>query len=99
MFKTSPKVRRVIINESPKDLVNTLCECVLNILKGNVPLKPIQKRRLSKYKGEMRKLINKRVSTSSKKRLLQKGGLFGILAKVLAPLITPLLGGLFGKDA
>jgi hypothetical protein len=96
MFRSSPKARRGIINGGPNDLVNTLCECVLNILKGNVRVTPNQKLSLSKYKNDLRKRVNKRVAVSAKKRVLQKGGLFGVLAKVLTPLLAPIIGGLFG---
>jgi hypothetical protein len=99
LLRAGPKVRRVLIKEGPKELVNTLCECVLNVLKGNVPVTSVQKRRLAKYKKDLRKLVDKRVNVTAKKRVLQKGGLFGVLIKALAPILSPIIGGLFRKQA
>jgi hypothetical protein len=50
---------------------------VLNVLNGNVGLTSCAKRKLQKHKIVLRKVADKRVPLSSKKRLmLEKGGFF-----------------------
>ena len=84
------KQRQGIIQGANKELIACLCECALNILNGNVPLKPYDKKKLKKYKHHLRALANKSVSVQKKKRALrQKGGFLGAL-------LTPILGALGG---
>ena len=51
LAKTDTALARAIIEKGSENLVRSLCECAHNILKGNVPLKKNQKRRLRRYKG------------------------------------------------
>jgi hypothetical protein len=58
---------------------------VLNVLNGNVGLTSCAKLNLKKHKGVLRKVADKRVPLSFKKRLIvQKGGF-------LLPLLTAVL--------
>ena len=50
------------------DLVNCITECALNVLDGNVALKGCVLRKLNKYKVALRKLVDKKVQISGKKR-------------------------------
>ena len=57
-----------------------LCECALNVLNGNIPLKPADKKKLKKYKQNLRSLVNRKFSVQKKKKTLnQKGGFLGAL--------------------
>ncbi len=87
--KSSPTVVRHIIRNADRKLLNTLCECSLNILKGNVALSKPQLNRLKKYKSALRNLVNRKTSLKKKKDILQTGGF-------LSALLTPLLGVLGG---
>lgn len=88
----SPAMCKAVIKAADKDLINTLCECSHNVLKGNVPLTPAQKNRLRRHKRTLRGLVQKQ-SLGKKKTLLQSGGFLGAL---LGPVVS-LLGGLFGQ--
>jgi len=80
-----PQLRRAIIKNCSGELVKTISECVLNMLLVNLQLTACQKKRLQKFKSPLRALADKRVSISSKKRLLnQRGG-------VLVPLLSAIL--------
>ena len=80
--KARPKLRKAIVSHCDGELVKSICECVLNVLNGNVRLTECAKRKLWKYKAVLRKFADKRVPLSSKKRLIvQKGGF-------LLPLLT-----------
>ena len=90
VLKTAkPSIVRHILKNGSKDLLNVLCECCYNVIKGNVPLTYFQKKRLHRHKNTLRTLTNKRKPSLSKKRqLIQKGGFLGVL---LGPVIK-LLG-------
>ena len=75
-----------------KGLLTCLCECSKNILKGNVPLSPGQKKNLRRHKRLLRKLTLKRTSKKIKNKILQKGGFLGAL---ITPILS-LLGGMLG---
>ena len=95
LAKCKPKIRKVIINHGPVDVLTCVCECCYNLLKGTVPLTPSQKRRLSRYKKHLRALADKKVSRVKKRRVLnQKGG--NLLAALLPPVLS-VLGSLFIK--
>jgi len=66
-------------------------ECIRNLLKGNVPLNPAQKKKLSSKKKHLRLMLLKKTSQAKKKKLIQSGGFLGAL---LGPIIS-ILGGLF----
>ena len=44
------KLIRAIISEGGKELINSINECVLNVLVGNIPLSTCLRRKLKKYK-------------------------------------------------
>jgi len=81
-----------LLKSADKELVKCLCECVLNVLRGNVPLNSKQKTDLQKHRQQLRQLIAKG-SLAKKKKLLQRGG--GVfLPFLLAPIISA-LGSIF----
>ena len=94
LAKAKPKLRGLIINNAPADVINAICECCLNLLKGVIPLTPHQKRRLARYKTHLRGLANKKVSQKKKRRYLSQKGGGGALAALL-PVALGALGSLF----
>ena len=85
----------MLVNNAPSHVLTAICECSLNLLKGVVPLNPVQKRRLLRDKTHHRALAYKKVSAKRKKFYLnQKGG--NILAALLPPVLT-VLGSLLTK--
>lgn len=98
LLKSSPRMRRAILGAADKELIDCLCECAVNILRGNVTLSSEQRERLRKYKNAVRKLANKGVAVKSKRQILQTGGFLGaLLAPLAASLVGPVLTGLFKK--
>lgn len=87
-----PRTARSMLKAADKDVVNTLSECCVNVLRGNVPLSDGQKRKLCKYKRHMRRLAAKSTSHTTKKALLQNGGFLGSL---LTPILSMLGQALF----
>src|SRR5260221_5342422 len=94
LHDASPKIRKSLIVGCRPQMLSCICECAVNILKGNVPLTSGQKKKLCRHKHSLRLLSNKKVAIKSKKKLLQTGGFLGAL---LTPILS-LLGGLLGRN-
>lgn len=89
LVKAAPSQRKAILHSANRECIDALCECALNILIGNIPLTPSQKKKLIPYKNHLRKLIDKKLSLKKKKGILsQRGGNF------LSALLGPVLQGL-----
>ena len=84
-------MRKAILANCKDELVKTLSECSLNLLRGNVKLTPCQKRKLRKNRVHLRKLADKRVSLTSKKSIVQRGGFLLPLLGAVLPTIASLL--------
>ena len=85
------KKRRDIIQKYDNDLICSLSECCHNVLKGNVPLTPAEKVKLSRHKHNLRKRTTKKTSIKARKKILQRGGFLGAL---ITPILS-VLGSLF----
>ena len=98
LSRAKPKTVKSVLRGVDRDVLDTICEVCLNVLKGNVPMTPQQKRRLSKHKQTLRRLASaSRRSDKVKRALVQKGGflplLLGTTVSTLAPLLKTLLVG------
>jgi hypothetical protein len=84
------KLRKAILWACNNDLLNSISECCLDVLKGNVTLTPCLKRKLKKHELALCQLTDKHVKQANKKRLIvQKGGfLLPLLTAVLPTLAT-----------
>jgi len=95
LHKSTPKARSSLTKQhcSP-EFIKCICECVKNVLVGNVALSPEHKRRLKRHKRSLRRLVLKKTPLTEKKRIVQSGGFLGAL---LGPIVK-ILGGLFGAS-
>jgi len=93
VLKTAkPQLRRAIIKNCNSDLVKTISECVLNVLRNNLQLTVCHKKRLQTFKGPLRALANKRVPLATKKRLInQRGGFIVPLLSAILSTIASLI--------
>jgi len=75
MLKTAePRLRKALTTNCNKELVNCVSECVLNVLNGNIKFSGFNTRKLQKHKAALRKVADKHVSLSVKKRpIIQRG--------------------------
>ena len=90
LLHTNKKLRSAIVENSNQGLILCLCECVENILNGNVSLTTKQRAQLKSYAKVLRQIRDKGVKVETKRRLLvQKGG---FLTALLAPIIAGLAG-------
>ena len=82
-----------IIDEGGMELVHCICDCVHNILQGNIPMEHEEKERLKKYKELLRELVKKKTLDKRRKQLIQEGGFLGSLIPILAGLVGKLFTG------
>ena len=79
--------QRQFLKVADPEIIHSICDIALNVLKGRVPIKPGLKKKLSKHKNVLRRLVKPKQSLKTKRQLLvsQKGGgPFGALIKLLA---------------
>ena len=92
----SNKRRKKMIQESPKEGIDCVGECCINLIKGNVRLTNAQKNQLRARKQDIRLLSSKQVPLDTKKKIInQKGG--ALLGLLLKPLIAPIIGSVLGE--
>ena len=82
-----------IIDEGGMELVHCICDCVHNILQGNVPVNEEEKEMFKRHKHRLRKLVNKKTSYGEKKKLIQEGEFLGTLIAALVGLVGKLFTG------
>jgi hypothetical protein len=87
-----PQLRKAIINNCNNELVKSIYECVLNVLRNNLKLTACQKKKLQKFKVPLRAIADKRVSIAAKKELLnQRGGFIVPFLRAILPTLARLL--------
>ena len=70
---SKPSRKRILDKASP-ELILCLCNCIHNILQGNVTLSRHYKQKLRQHKTKLRKLTHRKVALKTKKQLVQTGG-------------------------
>ena len=94
------KLKKRMIANADADLLCALAECAYNILKKNIPLTAVQKRRLGKYRTKLRELAQTRTPAARRRRILVQqqvgeGQSGGFLSALLAPLASSAFLSLF----
>jgi len=93
------KIRKAILQNADKDLVDVICQCVYNMLNGNLKLTDTQKSSLKKYQRTLRKLVQKASLKSKKKLLVQNGGFLEFLIPSAISGIATIIGSLISKPS
>lgn len=88
----SAKERVAFFRVADEKIIRCICECVFNVLYGNVSIQPKQKAHLRKYVPVLRQLVEKKRGKRNlphKRRLIiQKGG---FLPSLLIPIVGSVL--------
>ena len=88
LSKLKPKIVRLLIQNADTDLIKTITSCSHDILNGRYSLSPHQRKRLSKYRYALRRLIERKTPLNEKRALLMKGGsMLPILISTIAPFL------------
>ena len=70
-----PKIRNAILKNCENDLIHIICDCVYNVVKGNVPgLTQERVNKLACHKTSLIKLTKKVPIKEKRKTLVQEGG-------------------------
>ena len=72
IFNAKPELRNAMLKNADKELVRTICECVLNIINGNVNVDDINKKKLAKHKCLLRKIVKKTKAGRKREQLFRK---------------------------
>jgi len=90
--KADPKLRKAFISKCNKEFVNFISEYVLNVLNGNIKLPDCVKRKLHKHKAALRKVSDRRVPLSKKKKfIVQRGGFLLPQLSAVLPTLASLI--------
>lgn len=86
----SPKKCKQLIEWADKEHIAALCECLLNVLIGNIKISPGIRKEMGKYKTLLRQVISKSISTKARKKLLKSK--YRLLQKLLPYTLKALEG-------
>ena len=90
-----PKIRNTILKNCENDLIHIICNCVYNVVKGNVP--GLTQEKVNKLAHHRTSLKTQKVPIKEKRKvLIQKGGGF---LPFLHPLVAPLIAKAVSKIA
>ena len=92
------KIRKAILKNADKDLVDAICQCVYNLLNGNLHLSTTEKEKLTKYRHALRKLVQKSTLKQKKKILVQQGGFLEYLIPAAISGITSIISSFINKE-
>ena len=85
---TSVKQRKVLLQTLTKDQFHALCEVIINVYKGNVPVSNYYVKKLFPFKRSIQMIADKRVSPKRKKKILAVKHI--IIPWVLKPVLSML---------
>ena len=75
LCKCKPAARKAILEHADGELINCICECIDNILKGNIKISKVHKKKLGRSTKVLDTLRKKKTGLKKKKALLvQHGG-------------------------
>lgn len=87
LTKCNKKQRKALLEHCDKDLILTISEITINVLKGIVNLTPAQKTKLRRFRKQLRALADRQVPLKRKKsHILQSGG--SLLLTLLPPVLS-----------
>ena len=79
------------IKTAHRSVLDSICECCINILNGCIRLNGRQKTRLSRNKQDLRRLVLKKTAVGKKRKLLQKGGFLSAILSAAIPVVGSLI--------
>jgi len=91
-----PKVRNLVLKSLDTGTIRILAQIAANILHGNIPLHPTQRRKLGRFRRVLAILRDKYTSIEQKRKaLIQQGGFLPLLI----PIISSIAGALVSRIA
>ncbi len=90
---SNPKQRKALLEAANNSLILCICECIHNLLRGNLRISSAKKQQLKKHTNILREIADRKTKVDKKRALLVQNG--GFLPALLAPVLT-VAGGLIG---
>ena len=97
--RSKVKLRKAILTNADKDLVEAICHLVFNLLKGNIHLSEKEKQKLSNYRKTLRNLVKKSSFKEKKKILVQKGGFLEYLIPAAIGGISSIISSIISSNS
>jgi hypothetical protein len=88
-----------LIKNADEALMTALCDIVHNILNGHINISDRERRRLSKYKTQLRHLCKHSTLEHKKRYLKQKGGFLQVLIPSAIAGISSIIASYVGRQA
>lgn len=85
-----PSVRKALLEKANPEIIKTICEISKNTLNGNSCLSAGGKKKIEKYKKQLRMLSSPKASFKSKKKLIIQNG--GFLPALLGAVLSGVIG-------
>ena len=63
-----PSFQKAVLRKSKDDFVKCVCDLSFNVLKGTAPISKQHKKRLSRHKSSLRKLIDRKLSLKKREK-------------------------------
>lgn len=84
--------RKHLLCKASNDNIKDVCEVVLNLMRGHIPLDQVTFNRFKRESEALKPLVNQRVALYKKRKIInQKGGLIGHVAAIALPVVASLL--------
>ena len=91
----SPEERKQLLRIARPDLVHAVCDCIVNVVHGKVPISNYKKCQLRKKVTVLKRLSSPKEPAAKIKRLfIQHGG--GFLSAILGPVLKTIAGTVLG---
>ena len=98
LANSSERQRKLLLRHASKEQLTGLFELCLNLLRGQLPVDPVNFQRLKRHRKCIETLSKRRVPLYKKKEILnQRGGFVGQLAAFALPILTNIIAGQIGK--
>lgn len=85
------KHRKILTKYLDEQEINAICECILNVLYGNIKISASNKKKLAKYKKIFKKLLKSNKKGEKKQIIVQHGGFLNILIPALISGISSII--------
>ena len=84
--------RNILLDSADPEHIYAICDCVYNVLKGNVKVKKHEFIKLKKYKDTLRLIVKPNLSLKKRRQTIkQKGGFLPLILPMIASLISTVL--------
>ena len=94
-----PQIRKAILKNADKELIQVICHCVFNMLRGNINLSAFEKQKLKGYKKVLRNMVQKTTFKDKKKMLEQSGGFLQFLIPAAITGISSIISSIISSNS